>query len=216
MAASQLIDAAATTGGLASGRRRYTTAACPFLQCSMPSLQWPEMRTATLMNKEGGPAVLLSSDWFARQVRSPEAHSLARGGFAFQNLFLFLAHLGRRLMRILHRLRVAAALFGAALMVTAAQAATFSGSSADITDFAGGSEVSTSGTLIDAVKVLNHNDRRCGRQHHDQRRVVQGHSARPVPRRRRVVCERLVRLSRRRRLCRQRFVDLRWGLRHAG
>jgi hypothetical protein len=123
----------------------------------MPSLQWPEMQTATLMNKEGGPAVLLSSDWFASQVRSPKARSLAHGGFAFQNLFLFLALLGRRLMMILHRLRVAAALFGAAMMVTAAGAATFSGSSADITDFAGGSEVSTAGTFIEAVNVLNDN-----------------------------------------------------------
>jgi hypothetical protein len=60
-------------------------------------------------------------------------------------------------MMILHRLRVAAALFGAAMMVTVAQAATFFGSSADITDFAGGSEVSTSGTFIEAVNVLNHN-----------------------------------------------------------
>ena len=49
-------------------------------------------------------------------------------------------------MRILHRLRV-----------TAAGAATFSGSSADITDFAGGSEVSTSGTFIEAVNLLNDN-----------------------------------------------------------
>ena len=157
MAASQLIDATAATGGLASGRRHYATALCPFLQCSTPSLQWPKMCATTLMNKEGGLAVLLCSDWFARQVRRSTGRSLAHGGFAFQDLFLFLALLGRRLMMILHRLRVVAALFGAALMVTAAEAATFSGSSADITDFAGGSEVSTLGTLIDAVKVLNHN-----------------------------------------------------------
>src|SRR5712671_789842 len=104
MTALQLIDAAATAGGLASSRRHDTTA-CPFLQCSMPSLQWPEMQTATLMNKEGGPAVLFSSDWFARQLRSSKGRSLANGRFAFQNLFLFLALLGRRLMRILHRLR---------------------------------------------------------------------------------------------------------------
>src|ERR1700704_780477 len=128
MAASQLIDAAATAGGPPHDK----TAACPFLQCSMPSLQWPKMQTATLMHKEGGPAVLLCSDWFPRQVRSPKARSLAHGGFAFQNLFLFPALLGRRLMMILHRLRVAAALFGAAMMVTAAGAATFSGSYADI------------------------------------------------------------------------------------
>jgi hypothetical protein len=109
------------------------------------------------MSKEGGPAVLISSDWLGCRARSPEAHSLAHSCFAFQNLFLFLALLGRRLMRILHKLRVAAALFGAALMVTAAGAATFSGSSADITDFAGGSQVSTSGTFIEAVNLLNDN-----------------------------------------------------------
>jgi hypothetical protein len=52
---------------------------------------------------------------------------------------------------------VAAALVGASLGTATAQAATFNGSSADITDFAGGTEVSTLGTLVDAVKVLNHN-----------------------------------------------------------
>jgi PEP-CTERM motif len=157
VAASQLNDVAATTGGLAIGRRLPITTSCPFLQCSTPSLQWPETRTASLMMKEGGTAVLLSSDWFPRQVRNPWARSLASGGFAFQNLFLSLAHLGRRLMMNLHRLKVAAALFGAAMTVTAAHAATFTGSSADITDFAGGSEVSTAGTLIDAVNLLNDN-----------------------------------------------------------
>ena len=39
----------------------------------------------------------------------------------------------------------------------AAQGATFNGSSSDITDFAGGSEVSTLGTLVDAVNLLNAN-----------------------------------------------------------
>jgi hypothetical protein len=42
-------------------------------------------------------------------------------------------------------------------MTTAGRAATFSGGSADITDFAGGSEVSTVGTLIGAVNLLNDN-----------------------------------------------------------
>jgi hypothetical protein len=155
--AKLLIGELVTAGKLASGRCPIRSAACPFLQCPMPSLQWPKMRTASLMNKEGGTAVLLSSDCFACQVKHSMARSLAHGGFAFQNLFLFLAQLGRRLMMILHRLRVAAALFGAAMMVTAAGAATFSGGSADITDFAGGSQVSTAGTLIDAVNLLNDN-----------------------------------------------------------
>jgi hypothetical protein len=53
---------------------------------------------------------------------------------------------------------VAAALLGASMMTTAGRAATFSGSSADITDFAGGSEVSTAGTYISAVNLLNDND----------------------------------------------------------
>ena len=41
--------------------------------------------------------------------------------------------------------------------IRATRAATFVGSSADITDFAGGSEVSTNGVLIDAVNLLNDN-----------------------------------------------------------
>jgi PEP-CTERM motif len=52
---------------------------------------------------------------------------------------------------------MAAALLGAGFMTTAGRAATFSGSSADITDFAGGSEVSTAGTYISAVNLLNDN-----------------------------------------------------------
>ena len=40
-------------------------------------------------------------------------------------------------------------------MTAAAHAATFSGSSADITDFANGSEVSTQGTLVDAINLIN-------------------------------------------------------------
>jgi hypothetical protein len=60
-------------------------------------------------------------------------------------------------MRLLRTSMLAAALWGAGLMTTAGHAATFSGGSADITDFAGGSEVSTAGTFIDAVNVLNDN-----------------------------------------------------------
>ncbi len=60
-------------------------------------------------------------------------------------------------MRILHRRIGAAVLVGASLVVTAANGATFSGSSADITDFANGSEVSTAGTYIAAVNLLNDN-----------------------------------------------------------
>jgi PEP-CTERM motif len=52
---------------------------------------------------------------------------------------------------------LAATLIGVAMITTAGQAATFSGSSKDIIDFAGGSEVSTTGTLIDAVNLLNDN-----------------------------------------------------------
>ena len=49
--------------------------------------------------------------------------------------------------------------FGLALacLCSSAGAAVFVGSSADITDFANGSEVSTNGTLIDAVNLLNDN-----------------------------------------------------------
>jgi len=45
----------------------------------------------------------------------------------------------------------------ATLLASSALAANFSGSSHDITDFANGSEVSTAGTLIDAVNLLNDN-----------------------------------------------------------
>jgi hypothetical protein len=45
----------------------------------------------------------------------------------------------------------------AACLCSPAAAATFFGSSVDITDFANGSEVSTNGTLIDAVNLLNDN-----------------------------------------------------------
>ena len=60
-------------------------------------------------------------------------------------------------MRFLHMQWVAAALVGAALLTAETQAASFSGSSADITDFALGTEVSTAGTFIEAVNLLNHN-----------------------------------------------------------
>src|ERR1700759_5283361 len=52
---------------------------------------------------------------------------------------------------------VAALLASSALFAAAAKASTFIGSSADITDFAGGSEVSTVGTYISAVNLLNDN-----------------------------------------------------------
>jgi hypothetical protein len=61
-------------------------------------------------------------------------------------------------MRFLHWRIVAAALAATTCFASAARAASFSGSSADITDFAGGSEVSTAGTLVDAVNLLNHNN----------------------------------------------------------
>ena len=198
MAAAQSNNVAATTGGLASGRRRITTAACPFLQCSMPSLQWPEMHTATLMKKErrtGGCNLFWSVGSLSEKS---EGALTGTRGLAFQNLFLFLTHFGRRLMRILHMQWVAAALFGAALLTAAAQAASFSGSSADITDFAGGSEVSTAGTLIEAVKVLNHNVGGVGVSTTINGVLFKGTQPGAVPRRRRVVCRRLVRLSWRR------------------
>lgn len=51
-----------------------------------------------------------------------------------------------------------ATLFGLwAIAAPAVRGATFSGSSSDITDFANGSEVSTAGSLVDAVNLLNHN-----------------------------------------------------------
>lgn len=57
----------------------------------------------------------------------------------------------------LHRSAFAWGALLAASLIGDAKAATFSGSSADITDFVGGSEVSTNGTLIDAVNLLNDN-----------------------------------------------------------
>jgi Dockerin type I domain len=58
-------------------------------------------------------------------------------------------------MRILRL--VLTLLAGSALFSTSAQAASFSGGAAPITDFANGSEVSTMGTYISAVKLLNDN-----------------------------------------------------------
>ena len=52
----------------------------------------------------------------------------------------------------------AAALVAATVLTTAAEAAFFQGSHADITDFAGGSEVSTQGTLVDAINLANDGD----------------------------------------------------------
>jgi hypothetical protein len=115
------------------------------------------MRSRILINGERGPAVLFYSDWFAGTVDSRLARSQAHGDFAVHYQFLFLALLGRRLMRFLHRHGLAAALLGVAMMATAAHAATFSGGSADITDFAGGSEVSHVGTYISGVNLLNDN-----------------------------------------------------------
>lgn len=60
-------------------------------------------------------------------------------------------------MRLLHRRIGLAVMYGASLVVTAAHGATFTASSADITDFAGGSQVSTAGTYISAVNLLNDN-----------------------------------------------------------
>ena len=53
--------------------------------------------------------------------------------------------------------RTIAAGLCATLLASPAVAANFSGASHDITDFANGSEVSTRGTFIEAVKVLNQN-----------------------------------------------------------
>jgi hypothetical protein len=109
------------------------------------------------MNEEGGPATLFYSDWFAGTLDSQAARSHTYGVLVLHDQFLFLALLGRRLMRFLQRFGLAATLFGVALMATAARAASFTGSSADITDFAGGSEVSHAGTYISAVNLLNDN-----------------------------------------------------------
>src|SRR6185369_7549299 len=53
--------------------------------------------------------------------------------------------------------RTIAAGLCATLLASPTVAANFSGASHDITDFANGSEVSTRGTFIEAVKVLNQN-----------------------------------------------------------
>jgi hypothetical protein len=53
--------------------------------------------------------------------------------------------------------RIIAVSFCVTLLVSAAPAANFSGSSKDITDFTNGSEVSTRGTFVEAVKLLNQN-----------------------------------------------------------
>src|SRR6476619_4052729 len=53
--------------------------------------------------------------------------------------------------------RTIAAGLCAILLASPALAASFSGSSHDITDFAGGSEVSTRGTFVEAVNLLNDN-----------------------------------------------------------
>lgn len=55
------------------------------------------------------------------------------------------------------RLPVASLACSVALFASVAGAATFNGVSADITDFVNGSEVSTRGTLVDAVNLLNAN-----------------------------------------------------------
>jgi len=54
-------------------------------------------------------------------------------------------------------LRIIALSFCVTLLVSAAPAASFSGASKDITDFTNGSEVSTRGTFVEAVKLLNQN-----------------------------------------------------------
>jgi hypothetical protein len=58
---------------------------------------------------------------------------------------------------MLQKILVAAALAGSGLLAAATQAASFSGTSTDITDFATGSEVSTIGTYVSAVNLLNDN-----------------------------------------------------------
>jgi PEP-CTERM motif len=60
-------------------------------------------------------------------------------------------------MRILQWSCVAVALVGASFVSSVAEAAYINFNHADITDFVNGSEVSTVGTLIDAVNLLNDN-----------------------------------------------------------
>lgn len=55
------------------------------------------------------------------------------------------------------RLPIASLACSIALLASSAGAATFHGVSADITDFVNGSEVSTRGTLVDAVNLINDN-----------------------------------------------------------
>jgi hypothetical protein len=155
--AANLNTVAARAGSPASIRLNAPSVVCPFLQCKTPSLQWSKKRILILMNlarRTGGGELFWSVG--SRSERTRGALTGTRG-IAFRELLLFQVLLRRRLMRMLQMKLLVAALFGAALLAAAAHAATFSGSSADITDFAGGSEVSTAGTLIDAVNVLNHN-----------------------------------------------------------
>src|SRR4051794_28677681 len=107
--------------GEPAGDRRCTSmTACPFLQCRMPPLQWSKKYPRSLMNTEGGPAVLFYSIWIAFSVESLVARPRASGGLALRGEFSFLVLLGRRLMRFLHRHGLVAALFSVALMSTAA------------------------------------------------------------------------------------------------
>ena len=112
--------------------------------------------------------------------------------------------------------RTIAACLCSTLLASPALAASFSGASHDITDFTNGSEVSTRGTFIEAVKLLNENIGGLGVSATVNGVLFKGTQPGAVSRRGRGFCERILRLSRRRQLLRQRFVDLRWGLRRAG
>jgi hypothetical protein len=82
------------------------------------------------------------------------------GGLAVANLFCSLKSLLIMELTLMKRsLTYCCGAFAAAtaLAATAAHAAVFIGSSADITDFADGSEVSTRGQLVDAVNLFNAN-----------------------------------------------------------
>src|SRR5262249_54235360 len=127
---------------------------CPFLQSSVPSLQWLEKRAATLMKRVRFIGGVRSG--LVRPQKEIERVATSGVNDTLQDSLLHF-FLGSRPMRILSTTLRLAFLISLALVSAASPASTFSGGSADITDFAGGSEVSTAGTYISAVNLLNDN-----------------------------------------------------------
>lgn len=87
--------AVAAFGHAEAGNRHVAVQTCPFLQCSMPSVQWPEMNTAVLMNGRWRTVgcVLI---WSVGSLREISSNALTGPcGRALHNVFLFLSYLGR-------------------------------------------------------------------------------------------------------------------------